>query len=154
VERCAVLAVRRLLLILLLFSGLSGPALPAPPEAVVLVARADSPVTDLSSVAVRKLFLGVPVLVDGKPLHPIRNRSDARLDDIFLQQIVRMSQEAYERQSLIGLNRQGWVRLPEAATARRVVDSLDADPVAVSFMWMRDVEHNPRLKVLRVLWTE
>jgi hypothetical protein len=119
---------------------------------VVLVVRADSPVRDLSSVEVRKLFLGVPVLVDGKLLHPLRNRSDLRLDDIFLQQIVAMSQEAYDRQILVGLNRQGWVRPADVGSVVRIIEDLYADPQAVSYMWLRDVEHNPRLKVLRTLW--
>jgi hypothetical protein len=138
---------------LLLAFGVFGPVRSAS-ESVVLVVRADSPVTGLSSVEVRKLFLGVPVLIDGKPLHPIRNRSDARLDDIFLQQIVAMSQQAYDRQILVGLNRQGWVRPAEAASVARVLDALFADPEAVSYMWLRDVERNPRLKVLRTLWAE
>lgn len=144
---------RRLLILLLLASGVFSPVRSAS-ESVVLVVRADSPVASLSSVEVRKLFLGVPVLVDGKLLHPIRNRSDARLDDIFLQQIVTMSQEAYDRQSLVGLNRQGWVRPAEAVSVGRVIDALYADPQAVSYMWLRDVGHNPRLKVLRILWGE
>lgn len=144
---------RRLLYILLLAFGLLGPALPAS-QAVVLVVRADSPVSDLSSVTVRKLFLGVPVLIDGKPLHPIRNRSEERLDDIFLQQIVAMSSEAYDRQILVGVNRQGWIRPAEAASVARLNEALYADPAAVSYMWLRDVEHNPRLKVLRILWSE
>jgi hypothetical protein len=144
---------RRFLCILLLTSGVFAPVHSAS-ESVVLVVRADSPVKDLGSVEVRKLFLGVPVLADGKLLHAIRNRSDARLDDIFLQQIVAMTQEAYDRQILVGLNRQGWVRPAEAASVTRVVDDLYADPQAVSYMWLRDVEHNPRLKVLRILWSE
>ena len=144
---------RRLLYILLLACGVFGPVHSAS-ESVVLVVRADSPITDLGSVEVRKLFLGAPVLIDGKLLHPIRNRSDPRLDDIFLQQIVAMSQEAYDRQVLVGLNRQGWVRPPEAGTVTRVIADLNADPQAVSYVWLRDVEHNPRLKVLRTLWGE
>lgn len=144
---------RRLLYIVLLTLGLFGPALPAS-QAVVLVVRADSPVSDLSSVTVRKLFLGVPVLIDGKPLHPIRNGSEERLDDIFLQEIVAMSKEAYDRQILVGVNRQGWIRPAEAASVARLTEELYADPLAVSYMWLRDVEHNPRLKVLRVLWSE
>lgn len=144
---------RRLLCILLLACGVFGPVHSAS-ESVVLVVRADSPVKDLSSVEVRKLFLGVPVLVEGKLLHAIRNRSDARLDDIFLQQIVAMTQEAYDRQILVGLNRQGWVRPAEVGSVVRVIDDLYLDPQAVSYMWLRDVEHNPRLKVLRILWGE
>lgn len=138
---------------LLLACGVLGPVHSAS-ESVVLVMRADSPVKDLSSVEVRKLFLGFPVLVDGKLLHAIRNRSDARLDDIFLQEIVAMSQEAYDRQILVGLNRQGWVRPAEAGSVARVIEALNADPQAVSYVWLRDVEHNPQLKVLRTLWGE
>lgn len=152
-ERCFLLTVRRLICILLLSIGLFGPALPAT-QTVVLVVRADSPVKDLNSVTLRKLFLGVPVLIDGKSLHPIRNRSDERLDDIFLQQVVAMSQQAYERQILVGVNRQGWLRPAEVYDLDRVTEALYADPQAISYMWLRDVAQNPRLKVLRVLWSD
>ena len=121
---------------------------------MVLVVRADSVVTDLDSLAVRKLFLGLPVFVKGNPLHAVRNRSDEQLDEIFLQQIVAMSQSAYDRQVLVGLNRQGSIRPPEAASAAQVLQSLYADPNAVSFMWSRDIAHDPKVRVIGVLWSE
>jgi len=142
--------VRRLLLIALLLC-LVAPARPASQE-VVLVVRADSPVTDLDSVSVRKLFLGLPVLVNGTPLHPLRNRSDPLLDEIFLQQVVAMSQSSYDRQMLIGVNRQLTLRPTEYTQVADVMAALSADPYAVSFMWNRDVGHNSRLRVIRVLW--
>jgi len=121
---------------------------------LVLVVRADSKVSDLDSLTVRKLFLGLPVLVEGGLLHPVRNRSDAELDPIFLQQIVAMSQSAYDRQILIGVNRQGWLRPAEVSTVSRVLDILYDDPNAVTFMWLHEVAHNPRVRVLRVLWSD
>ena len=121
---------------------------------LVLVVRADSKVSDLDSLTVRKLFLGLPVLVEASPLHPLRNRSDPELDPIFLQQIVAMSQSAYERQILIGVNRQGWLRPVEINTTSRVLDALYADPNAVTFMWLHEVAHNPRVRVIRVLWSD
>ena len=123
-------------------------------HALVLVVRADSKVSDLDSLTVRKLFLGLPVLVEGSLLHPVRNRSNAELDPVFLQQIVAMSQSAYDRQILNGVNRQGWLRPVEADTASRVLDTLYADPNAVTFMWLHEVAHNPRLRVIRVLWSD
>jgi len=132
---------------------LVAPARPASQE-VVLVVRADSPVTDLDSVSVRKLFLGLPVLVNGTPLHPLRNRSDPLLDEIFLQQVVAMSQSSYDRQMLIGVNRQLSLRPAEYTRVAEVIAALSADPDAVSFMWSRDVGHNPRLRVIRVLWAD
>ena len=116
--------------------------------------RADSSVTDLDSIAVRKLFLGLPVLINGKPLHPVRNRADQQLDEIFLQQIVAMSQSAYDRQVLIGLNRQGSIRPAEVTAQTRALEILYDDPSAVTFMWLRDVAHDPRVRVIRVLWSD
>ena len=143
---------RRLLAILLILC-LVAPARPASQE-LVLVVRVDSPVTDLDSVSVRKLFLGLPVLVNGTPLHPLRNRSDPLLDEIFLQQVVAMSQSSYDRQMLIGVNRQLSLRPTEYTRVADVIAALSADPEAVSFMWIKDVGHNPRLRVIRVLWAD
>jgi hypothetical protein len=144
--------VRRLIAIALLFC-LVAPARPAS-QAVVLVVRADSPVTQLDSVTVRKLFLGLPVLVNGSPLHPLRNRSDPLIDEIFLQQIVAMSQSSYDRQMLIYVNRQLALRPPEFSSEAEIEAALNSDPMAVSFMWRRDVGHNSRLRVVRVIWSD
>jgi hypothetical protein len=144
---------RRLLVTLVLLCGLLSPAF-AGGESVVLVVRADSNVTDLDSLAVRKLFLGLPVIVKGNTLHALRNRSDERLDEVFLQQIVGMTESAYDRQVLIGLNRQGWIRPPDVSSPERVLQSLYDDPTAVSFMWSRDVAKNPRVRIIRVLWSD
>ncbi len=144
---------RRLSLLIVLLLGVLGDARPASQE-LVLVVRRDSPVSDLDSITVRKLFLGVPVLIESRVLHPIRNRSEGHLDEIFLQQIVAMSQSAYERQILNGANRQGWLRPSEVTRTDSLVQELEADPTAVSFMWQREVAHNPGLRIVRVLWSE
>jgi hypothetical protein len=151
-ECSIILSTRRALLLLaLLFCTSLGSA---SSQSVVLVVRADSPVSDLDSVTVRKLFLGVPVLIKGRPLHPIRNRSDARLDQIFLQEIAAMSQAAYDREILIGVNRQGWLRPEEQGSQSRVLQRVLSDPNIVSFMWLRDAAHNSQIRVIRVLWTD
>lgn len=151
-ERRGILNTRRTLLLLASLFCVS--LAWASTRSVVLVVRADSPVVDLDSVTVRKLFLGLPVLVNGRPLHPIRNRSDARLDQIFLQEIAAMSQSAYDRQILIGVNRQGWLPPEELSSPGRVLEKLLGDPNAVSFVWERDLAHNPQIRVIRVLWTD
>ena len=151
-ERGVLLNMRRaLLLVLMLFSAAHAFAAT---RTLVLVTKADSSVTDLDSITVRKLFLGLPVLINGSPLHPLRNRSDAELDPIFLQDIVAMSQSAYDRQILNGVNKQGWLRPVEVGTTLRLLDTLYADPYAVTFMWLHEVARNPRVRVIRVLWSD
>lgn len=147
------MTVRRLLLIVVASIVVWAQAWPST-QVLVLVVRSDSPVTDMDSVTVRKLFLGLPVLVNGSPLHPIRNRSDEHFDEIFLQQMVGMTQASYDRQILNGLNRQGWQRPVEATTSAKVLADLYADPQAVTFTWQREVAHDPRLRVVRVLWSD
>ena len=147
---------RRFLLGLALLLAQLGPAgslLAAEEQAVVLIVRADSSVGGLDSLTVRKLFMGWPVLINGALLHPIRNRSDSQLDEIFLQQVVAVSQSTYERQMLVGLNRRGSIRPSEVSSEERVLQYLYDDPNAVSFAWLRDVAHNPRVRVIRVLWS-
>lgn len=152
-ERGGPVAVRRLVCIALLLLAFCGAAVPAS-RVLVLVVRADSPVVDLDSVTLRKLFLGVPVLVNGKLLHPIRNRSAEHLDEIFLQEIVGMSQSAYDRQILGGVNRQGWRPPAEANSSARVLAALYEDQQAVAFMWQSEIGHDPRVRVVRILWSE
>lgn len=123
-------------------------------QVVVLVVPAGSSVTGLDSVSVRKLFLGLPVVVNGNLLHPLRNRSDPTLDEIFLQQIVAMSQSSYDRQILNGVNRQGALPPPEFTSLPPLLKALSADPSSVSFMWQHDVGHNVGVRVIRVLWSE
>jgi hypothetical protein len=153
VQRFPESPVSRLLAIVLILCLAAAPARPAA-QTVVLVVRADSPISEMDSVTVRKLFLGLPVLVNGRPLRPLRNRSDALLDEIFFQQIVAMSESSYDRQILIGVNRQRSLRPPEYTSQASVVAALSADPNAVSYMWQRDVGHNSGLRVIRVLWSE
>jgi hypothetical protein len=152
-ERSAVLTMRRAVLLLLLLFG--APGVSAAPQSVVLVVRADSPVADLDSVTVRKLFLGLPVLINGRPLHPIRNRADTRLDQIFLQEIVAMSQTAYDRQILTGLNRQGWLPPLEVDSGNAAIGKVLDDANAVTFVWQRELAaHNTQVRVIRVLWSD
>jgi hypothetical protein len=147
-----ILTMRRALLVLALLCGAHFAS--AAQQSVVLVVRADSSVVDLDPLTLRKLFLGMPVLINGSPIHAIRNRSDERLDQIFLQEIAAMSQSAYDRQILIGVNRQGWVRPQEVQTNSRALERVYADPNTVTFMWERDVAHDPKIRVIRVLWTD
>jgi hypothetical protein len=160
--------VRRLLTLILILC-LAAPARPGS-QTVVLVVAADSPVKQLDSIDVRKLFLGWPVLPKGSnsPLHPLRNRGDTSctaqrtkgepskdclLDEIFLQQIVRMTAESYDRQMLKRVN-QGGLRPTEFTSVSELISALSTDPGAVSFMWERDVGHNPHIRVIRVLWSD
>jgi hypothetical protein len=152
VERRPAVIRRRVLLLLFLAAVLGD--LQAAERRVVLVVSADSPVQELTPLDIQKVFLDLPVLRDGRPLHPIRNLSDASLDNIFLQYVVAMSQSAYDRRILTQVLQQGRPRPLELRSRAEILDALTADRYAVTYMWLKDVPTTPRLRVLRVLWTE
>jgi hypothetical protein len=123
-------------------------------DTVVLIVNATTNYAALDSVEVRKLFLGLTVVRDGHTLHALRNVSDPRLDEIFLQNIVSMSDTTYERRVLTLTMQQGRTPPPSVQDKARLFAELAADPDAVSFAWAGDVAGNRNIKVMRVLWHE
>lgn len=121
-------------------------------ETVVLIVSADSKVAQLDSLEVRKLFLGMTVTHDGERLRPLVNESDPEMKDIFLQNIVSMTDMTYDRR-LLRLALQSGRSLPDVYTdTAALLNAVAADPHAISFARAREVQHDRRIKILRVLW--
>ncbi len=148
----AFLIMMRLTLAVLIFV-LAAPA-HAGERQVVLIVSAASSVTQLDPIEIRKLFLGLPVLRANRALVPVRNSGDHQLDQVFLQDVVAMSQSAYDRRILAQVLKRGHPRPIEVESRDKVLSALYADPYAVSYAWLQDVAANPRIRVLRVLWSE
>jgi hypothetical protein len=121
-------------------------------EQVVLIVSASSTVERLDSSAVRRLFLGLTVEQDGNRLRPVLNESDPQLKDIFLQNVVSMSESSYDRRVLQLSLTQGRKQPLVYRSYAQLASGVAADPEAVSYAWARDVAHDPRVRVLRVLW--
>jgi hypothetical protein len=128
-------------------------ALPASAdERLVLIVSADSKVEQLDSLEVRKLFLGMTVTHNGDRLRPLLNEAESRLKAVFLQNIVSMTDMTYDRRTL-RLALQGGRSLPVVYTDKAtLINSVAADPTAVSFAWEADVQYDKRIRILRVLW--
>jgi hypothetical protein len=132
---------------------LSVAALPAcADETLVLIVGADSKVDQLDSLQVRKLFLGMTVTHEGDRLRPLLNDGDSRVRDIFLQNIVSMTDMTYDRR-ILRLALQGGRSLPTIFKDKvQLINAVAADPTAVSYAWAKDVQHDRRIRILRVLW--
>ncbi len=138
-----------------LFVALASAALTMPAsadETLVLIVSADSKVDQLDSLEVRKLFLGMTVVHNGDRLRPLLNEAEPRLKDVFLQNVVSMTDMTYDRR-ILRLALQGGRSLPAVyADKVMLINTVAADPTAVSFAWASDVQHDKRIKILRVLW--
>jgi hypothetical protein len=140
----------KLMLALLL---LAATALASPPgDRLVLVVSADSGVDHLDSLQVRKLFLGMTVEHQGRRLRPLLNEADPIVKEVFLQNVVAMTDSTYDRRILrLALQRGSSLPIIYSNTPE-LLAAVAADPTTVSFAWYRDVAQDKRIKVLRVLW--
>ena len=150
----AAVSVRRLITSSALLALAGCLAVAGPADTVVLIVNASTNYAALDSVEVRKLFLGLTVVRDGHTLHALRNVGDPRLDQIFLQNIVSMSDTTYERRVLTLTMQQGRTPPPSIQDKARLFAELAADPDAVSFAWASDVAASRNIKIMRVLWHE
>lgn len=121
---------------------------------VVLVAAATSPLHDLDSLELRKIYLGFTVKRDGHTVSGLRNTGDKDLNRIFLQAVVAMSEKSYMRRLLSLTLRQGIPRPIEYDKLDSLLDALSDDPYSVTYMWKDAAARSADVKTLRVLWQQ
>ena len=122
--------------------------------AVVLVAEKDSPITNISTLDIRKVYLGIYVAIDGENIRAVRWRNDDRLNQIFLQSVIAMSRRSYQRRLLSLMLKYGTPRPVEIDDHDELYALLQEHPMTVAYMWKIDAESNARVKIIRVLWQE
>jgi hypothetical protein len=128
-------------------------ALPAwADDQLVLIVSADSKIEQLDSLEVRKLFLGLTVTHNGERLRPVLNEADARVKEVFLQNVVSMSDITYDRRLLRLALQQGRTQPNTYKDTALLLKAVATDPIAVSYAWAKDVAHDRDVKIIRVLW--
>jgi len=123
-------------------------------DAVVLVTRSDSSVEDISSLDIRKAYLGISVTIGGNSIRPIRRQEDDRLNMIFLQSVIAMSQKSYERRLISMMLKFGTPRPIEVDSGEELLEQLASSPGAIAYMWKSEADAERRVKTIRVLWQE
>jgi hypothetical protein len=121
-------------------------------EELVLIVSTRSDVDQLDSPLVRRLFLGLTVTQHGNRLRPVLNEADPEIKDLFLQNIVSMSDSTYDRYVLRMALLQGRTQPTMYRANAQLINAVAADPTVVGYVWARDVVRDPRVKILRVVW--
>ena len=122
--------------------------------AVVLVTDKDSPIESISSLDIRKVYLGISVTVGGYAVRALRRRGDEHLNEIFLQSVIAMSQRSYERRLLSLVLKFGTPRPVEVDSHDELLESLANHSSSVAYMWKSEAESDSRVRIIRVLWQE
>lgn len=119
---------------------------------IVLVASARSPLSSIAPPDVRRLYLGIPIVQAGREVMPLINHSNTLVKELFLQKVLFMSAQIFERQMVSRVFRQGGAKIPEFSDLRTLAAALIADPMAVSFMMPSALRSLEGLKALNELW--
>jgi hypothetical protein len=143
----SLMALARVVLLTLCLLGASRPSA-ATEQNLVLVASAQSPITSLSLAEARKIYLGVPIRVGDKMIQPLRNASDPLLVEVFMQRVMYMASETYERQILNRLFRLGGERPRHFDEARDLTAALYSNPWAITYMWRDVALSTPGIKIV------
>lgn len=134
---------------LILLVGIWQAATPAAAEPqLVVVAGAHSKIDSLSAVEVRRLYLGIPVSSHDHEVVPLRNNAETSLQEVFLQRVVFMSAQAYERHMVAKVFRAGGTRIRECTTLSELIETLANDPWAVTYMSPSVAASLPRLRIV------
>jgi hypothetical protein len=96
--------------------------------------------------------MGFRVVSGDLELHAARNRSDARLEKIFLQNVVALSELIYERQLLARKMREGSPVPTDFVRNDQLLDEVAHDPRIVSYTWASAAAKRTDVRVVRVLW--
>lgn len=123
-------------------------------EAVVLVTSSDSPIADISSLDIRKAYLGISVTIGGGTVRPLRQKGAERLNLIFLQYVLAMSEKSYERRLLSMMLKYGTPRPDEVAGREALITRLERNLHSITYMWQSEAESDPRIKTIKVLWQD
>lgn len=140
-----------LLLILSCAGASAGPG-PSPGRTAVVAVAATSPLRPLPRETLRRAYLGLPTRQDGLRLEPLINRADPLLHEIFLQKVVFLSARTYERLLLTRTLRSGTRPPPSHRSLEDLTEALARNPGAIAVLWREQVEADPRLRVLQVIW--
>lgn len=142
---------RRLLLFLALLAGFALPCslhANTAEQSLVLVANAHSVIQQLSPGEARKLYLGMPMIVGRQRIHPLRNNTDPMVQEMFMQRVMFMSTPAYERQLLSRVFRMGGTRPLAFTEPRELLNALESDPGAVTYLPRDLAATMPGLKIV------
>ena len=135
---------------LALLLGAASPALAE--EQLALIVSSSSSIDQLDSPLVRRLFLGLTVTQHGNRLRPVLNEADPQIKELFLQNIVAMSDSTYDRYVLRLSLLQGRTQPIVYKTIVDLINAVASDPTVVGYAWAKDVARDPRVRILRIVW--
>jgi hypothetical protein len=116
-------------------------------QRIVIVASEESDIKAISAKEVRRAYLGATIVLDGIEVKPLLNQTDKLAAEVFLQKVLYMSAEAYERQLLARAFR--GAGSPRAFQIRTdLLSALHNDNSTITFMLYGTAMTTPGIRII------
>src|SRR5665647_2583032 len=139
--------VKNIIAILLAASVLLTLMVYAEEQRIAIVASSHSGIKAISAKEVRRAYLGASIVLDGVEIKPLLNQTDKLAGEVFLQKVLFMSAEAYERQ-LISRSFQGGSRPKVYENLTDLLAALHSDNATITFMLYETAINNPGIRII------
>lgn len=126
---------------------LATPMAHAEEQRVAIIVNAESDITAISAKEVRRAYLGASIVLNGIEIKPLLNQTDKLADEVFLQKVMFMSAEAYERQ-LISRTFQGGSRPKAYENLTALLNALHNDNAAITFLLYETAIVTPGIRII------
>ena len=121
---------------------------------VSLITSIDCEMETISPLDIRKAYLGIGVSTEAGQVRAFRLKGDRKLDKIFYQSVVSLSEKSYERHLLRQLLKYGRPRPREFESVKELIAALVSTPCSIGYAWDSDSKERIGIKVIRILWQE
>jgi len=128
------------------------PAVANAQRTVVLVTNESCPMETISTLDVRKAYFGIVVNIDGTIIRPFRLNNDSKLNQIFLQSVIAMSEKSYERRLLSLVLKYGTPRPDEFDNVAELADALRRSNCSIAYMFKQDADELDGIRTVKLLW--
>lgn len=118
----------------------------------VLITATETSVAKFSSKELRLLFLGYPVTRNNQIYKPLLNDSDKILYQVFLQKVMFMSENNYERKLVTRVFRHGGVRPDKYGNREVLIESIKNKSNTVTFVKSDYAALLDNIHVIQQLW--
>jgi hypothetical protein len=137
-------------IISILFAGavlLATSMVHAEEQRIAIVAGAGSGIVVISAKEVRRAYLGASIVLNGVEIKPLLNKTDKLAGEVFLQKVLFMSAEAYERLQLARAFRGGG-RLNTYGNMADLLVALQNDNATITFMLYETAVNTPGIRII------
>jgi hypothetical protein len=137
----------KIIIAILLGVLLGMPIVHAEEQRIAIIVNENSDITTITAKEVRRAYLGASIVLNGVETKPLLNLSSKLAEEVFLQKVMFMSAEAYERQ-LISRTFQGGIRPKAYESLPALLKALNHDNAAISFMLYEEATNTPGIRII------